>query len=206
MRCGLLAAAHAFASGVPCEPSASPSPATRHAALSFSRLDRRTSLTSGSFAFRYSNSFLYFSSLPPFPRPSYRLPARRGPPPCSFLPLYSAKLRDDELVDRIGQQQHFLPLGPERFQVRRMLDQLAALADQVVDLLLLGRHRLDVLRQRGELARLGSSSTRTAADRPVCSRLDQSRPTPFLEDRRPAPCRSTTYLSYSSCLHLLQRA
>ena len=61
-----------------------------------------------------------------------------------------------------------------------MFDPVAAVADQVLDVLLLRRHLLDVLGQRDELARLASFSDSNSSRSASFSRLAKSRPTPSL--------------------------
>ena len=130
----------------------SPSPATRQAALSVSRDDSRTSLTSGSFVLRWSKSFLSSSSASAFfssflsPSISPRSAAR------SFLPLYSGRLGMTNSSMGSVSSSTSQPLARNASRCGECSTCSRASADQIVNLLLFRRHGLDVLRQRRELA------------------------------------------------------
>ena len=72
-----------------------------------------------------------------------------------FLLAVLGHRRHDEFVDGIRHEEDVPAAVPEDLQVRRPLEHAAVLADQVVDLLLVGRHLVDVFIHGNELPGLG---------------------------------------------------
>ena len=113
----------------------SPAPATRHAGLSVSRLDRRTSLTApgsapaGGPPARRAALLLRRSFLAPravrFRRPS-TLGGSKSPlwMARSFLPRELGQALHHPLVHRVGEEQHVQPALAQRLHVRALLDRL----------------------------------------------------------------------------------
>ena len=72
-----------------------------------------------------------------------------------ILALVRRHVLHHPFIDRIGEEDHFIALGPESLEMRRILQHRQVLAGDVVDVLLRLGHAIDILLQRDQLAGRG---------------------------------------------------
>ena len=63
--------------------------------------------------------------------------------------------RGPQRIDRVGEQQHFYAAGARGLELRIGFELLGALADEIIDLRLIGAEIRDILLERAKLAAFG---------------------------------------------------